>query len=194
MTLWQTLFGFEGRIGRGVFWFSLLAVALLELAVAALVSDWVYTRYVVAQVPLQARGSLIAAGLGFSVVTVASAWIGLALKIKRAHDVDHSGWWLAVALIPIYGPIRLLIDLGFRPGSRRRNRFGPPAGHLGDIDDLTPVQDSIAQTLDAPARAGMPPVQPSRRAAAGTASLPRSPARIRRSGASAPPANDVWAG
>ncbi|HUO21559.1 MAG TPA: DUF805 domain-containing protein [Caulobacteraceae bacterium] len=135
MTLWQTLFGFQGRIGRSVFWLALLAVALLDLAVAALVSDWIHARYVEAGVAPQPGRALFVMTTGFLAAAAVSVWIGLALKVKRAHDVDHSGWWLAIALVPVYGPIRLLIDLGFRPGSKRRNRFGPPMGDFGDLDD-----------------------------------------------------------
>lgn len=33
----------------------------------------------------------------------------IALAVRRLHDVNHSGWWLLIALIPIVGWIILLI-------------------------------------------------------------------------------------
>jgi uncharacterized membrane protein YhaH (DUF805 family) len=46
--------------------------------------------------------------------------------IKRFHDRDKSGWWVLIGLIPIIGPIWLLVELGFLKGTAGPNRFGPP--------------------------------------------------------------------
>ncbi len=46
--------------------------------------------------------------------------------IKRFHDRDKSGWWVLIMLIPIIGPLWLLIELGFLKGTPGPNRFGPP--------------------------------------------------------------------
>jgi uncharacterized membrane protein YhaH (DUF805 family) len=144
MTLWRTLFGFEGRIGRSVFWLSALAVLLIDLSVVAVVSDWIHTVYLSAGAPHRPGGAFVGAGFGLLAVLAVSIWIGLALKVKRAHDLDHSGWWLAIGLIPIYGVVRLTIDLGFHKGSARRNRFGNPLGFVDEPAHKSTPEPEIA--------------------------------------------------
>jgi uncharacterized membrane protein YhaH (DUF805 family) len=144
MTLLQALFGFEGRINRTVFWLAWLAVVLLDLAVMALMSDWIHARYMLTNAPAQPGAALVWAGIGFVAATAGSAWIGLALQVKRAHDLGRSGWWLTTGLIPVYGPVRLMVDLGFRAGSKRRNRYGAPLGHIGGLDETGPNSNGSA--------------------------------------------------
>jgi uncharacterized membrane protein YhaH (DUF805 family) len=52
-------------------------------------------------------------------------WPTLALLLKRLRDRDHSGWYALIFLIPIVGPIWLLIEMWFMPGTDGPNRFGP---------------------------------------------------------------------
>ena len=49
---------------------------------------------------------------------------GLAVLVRRLHDVNKSGWWLFIGLIPIIGAIWLLILLctDSNPGE---NNYGP---------------------------------------------------------------------
>jgi uncharacterized membrane protein YhaH (DUF805 family) len=54
-------------------------------------------------------------------------WIGAAISIKRAHDLDHSGWWLLWAAIPIIGSIYVSLTLWFKKGSDGPNQFGEAA-------------------------------------------------------------------
>jgi uncharacterized membrane protein YhaH (DUF805 family) len=48
----------------------------------------------------------------------------LALAVRRLHDLDRTGWWLLLALIPLIGEIILLIWFCTR-GTVGPNRFGP---------------------------------------------------------------------
>ena len=132
MSLWQTLFGFQGRINRSLFWLCGLVVILFDLAIVALVSDWVHSQYLAAGAPHRPGGAFVGAGFGLIIVACLSIWMGLALKIKRAHDIGRSGWWLVVGLIPIYGWVVLLYFLGFKKGSARPNTFGEPMGYYPD--------------------------------------------------------------
>ena len=56
---------------------------------------------------------------------------GLAVTVRRLHDVGRSGWCYLWILFPVAGVIMVLIWL-CREGERRANRFGPdpkaPAG------------------------------------------------------------------
>jgi uncharacterized membrane protein YhaH (DUF805 family) len=49
---------------------------------------------------------------------------GIAVNIRRLHDIDRSGWWILISLVPIVGSLILLIFnlLDSYPGE---NRFGP---------------------------------------------------------------------
>ena len=49
---------------------------------------------------------------------------GLAVAVRRLHDVGKSGWMLLVALIPLVGAIWLLV-LMFRDSMPAVNQFGP---------------------------------------------------------------------
>ena len=48
----------------------------------------------------------------------------LAVSIRRLHDLDRTGWWILLALIPLIGAIILLVWYCMR-GTVGPNRFGP---------------------------------------------------------------------
>ncbi|MCK5503818.1 MAG: DUF805 domain-containing protein, partial [Thermodesulfovibrionia bacterium] len=52
-------------------------------------------------------------------------WPSIAVQAKRWHDRNKSGWWIAIGLVPIVGPIWAFIENGFLPGDPGKNRFGP---------------------------------------------------------------------
>ena len=55
----------------------------------------------------------------------------LAVVIRRLHDTDRSGWWILISLVPLIGPIVLLVFCCI-DGTRGPNRFGPdPKGGYG---------------------------------------------------------------
>ncbi len=49
---------------------------------------------------------------------------GLAVEVRRLHDIGKSGWWIFIALIPLVGAIWLLVLLvtDSQPGD---NAYGP---------------------------------------------------------------------
>jgi len=49
---------------------------------------------------------------------------GLALAIRRLHDLDRSGWWFLLVFIPVIGAI-ILIIWACTKGTDGPNRFGP---------------------------------------------------------------------
>ncbi|HLZ79190.1 MAG TPA: DUF805 domain-containing protein [Sphingomonas sp.] len=60
----------------------------------------------------------------------------LSVTIRRLHDLDKSGWWLLILLVPLIGAIVLLVFMCIE-GTRGTNRFGsdPLAGERADIPD-----------------------------------------------------------
>ena len=47
----------------------------------------------------------------------------LAVGARRLHDMDYSGWWLLLALVPVLGSIALIVWFCM-PGMPGINRFG----------------------------------------------------------------------
>jgi len=65
--------------------------------------------------------SLISSGIVFFGIAFC---VGIAVSVKRCHDRDRSGWFLLVWLIPLVGPIWLMIELGCLKGTVGANSFG----------------------------------------------------------------------
>lgn len=51
----------------------------------------------------------------------------LAVTVRRLHDTGRTGWWLLIGLIPLLGPIVLLV-LMLLDSDPAENRYGPPPG------------------------------------------------------------------
>lgn len=56
----------------------------------------------------------------------------IAVSARRLHDIDRSGWWMLIGLIPLIGAIVLLV-WACSEGTRGDNRFGsdPKVGEDG---------------------------------------------------------------
>jgi uncharacterized membrane protein YhaH (DUF805 family) len=52
-------------------------------------------------------------------------WILASLLVRRLHDRGRSAPYLLWVLLPVLGPLWLLIDLGFRQGTPGDNQYGP---------------------------------------------------------------------
>ena len=48
----------------------------------------------------------------------------LAVLVRRLHDVDRTGWWILINLIPLVGTIVLLV-FALMPGTPGSNQYGP---------------------------------------------------------------------
>ncbi len=49
---------------------------------------------------------------------------GILVTIKRAHDRNHSGWFILLCFIPILN-LWPAIELGFLAGTNGPNQYGP---------------------------------------------------------------------
>jgi uncharacterized membrane protein YhaH (DUF805 family) len=103
--------GFSGRAARSEYWYWVLFVVPLFI-VAWLIDMTVFGFNTTGVNPI----SVIA--------TLATFLPGLAVSIRRLHDIDRSGWWVLLALVPIVGGIVLLVWACMR-GTVGPNRFGP---------------------------------------------------------------------
>ncbi len=127
MTLMQKLFGFEGRLRRRDYWL----IALGKFAVSFAVGVVVFA--VTGDTGQNGFGPINIAQL---VLFLPSAWISIAITLKRCHDRDKSGGWVAFFwLVPIVGWIWGIVELGFLDGTQGRNRYGKsPKGIGGETD------------------------------------------------------------
>jgi uncharacterized membrane protein YhaH (DUF805 family) len=122
---------FSGRSRRKEYWMWLLFY-LIVLAIATYLD-------ILLGLGGNATGSQSGAGVSFN---VNFGWLAilfmlavlvphLAVSVRRLHDLDKSGWWLLIGLIPLFGALYLLF-LFTQPGTAGPNRFGPDPKGAGD--------------------------------------------------------------
>lgn len=93
---------FTGRATRSEFWWFVLFLFLADLVLFAVLH------------------------LLWYVFTIAVFLPRLAVAVRRLHDIDRSGWWVLIALVPLVGWIVLLIWY-CQKSDPIDNRFGPPS-------------------------------------------------------------------
>lgn len=108
---------FRGRIERSTFWWSALGLGAV---------------FVVLFVFLEATFGRPSTWVLYPPLF----WGAAALAVKRLHDRGTSAWWLLIAVIPIIGPLWLLLTLALRAGSPGENQYGDDP-RLYDADYLT---------------------------------------------------------
>lgn len=106
--------GFSGRAPRSEYWWWQLFVLLVAGAAAV-------TETLLGLVP---NGYGENVGPLTAVVALALFLPNLAMAVRRLHDGNRSGWFILLGLIPIVGPIILLVWY-LQRGTEGDNRFGP---------------------------------------------------------------------
>lgn len=100
----------EGRATRGEYWWFAVAAFLVNISAQA--ADWMVFGVMDG---------------GFPVLSIAWALVSflpsLALTVRRLHDLDRSGWYFLIMLIPLVGPILFIVRMATR-GEASPNRFG----------------------------------------------------------------------
>ena len=109
-TLSWTLFSFQGRIPRRVFWGASLISWVAFGVIFGLLA------------PLAPKSTVVP--IVMLLLYIPFFWISLAVTIKRWHDRDKSGFWIFIGLIPIVGPIWAFVETGCLRGTMGPNRFG----------------------------------------------------------------------
>lgn len=129
MNLGRLLFSFEGRINRLSYWMSWVVFVPLAVMVMA--------------IPTNKEMLELYRG----VFVLAMLWPMLAVQAKRWHDIDMSGWWLLVNLLPVVGPLIALVMNGFLPGTKGENHFGPATRQLQWKLVLRPYTLSVSKPV-----------------------------------------------
>lgn len=99
---------FSGRARRAEYWWFALFNLLVQIATVTL--DIVLFGGEVAPFNM--------------VATLVLLIPNLAVGVRRLHDIDRSGWWILILLLPLIGLIVLLAWATMR-GTQGSNRFGP---------------------------------------------------------------------
>lgn len=96
---------FNGRASRTEFWMFALFNFLISLVLAII--D-------------------VVVGLGFlqPIYALAVLLPALAVSVRRLHDTGRAGWWLLLILLPLIGPI-ILIVFWVQDSNPGDNAFGP---------------------------------------------------------------------
>ncbi len=121
---------FNGRARRSEYWFYTLAN--LIIAIALMIIDNV-------------------AGLAFENIGYGPLYMlyslavlipGLAVTVRRLHDVNKSGWFLLIAIVPLIGAIWLLV-LFLTEGTKGSNNYGEdPKSTLDSINEIGQVENN----------------------------------------------------
>jgi len=99
---------FTGRARRKEFWFFAL-VQFIILIIAQIIDSIIGTDFVL-----------------YGLVALALFIPSLAVSVRRLHDINKSGWWYLIALIPLIGGILLIVWFATET-KPEPNQWGQPA-------------------------------------------------------------------
>lgn len=116
-SVYRKYFTFSGRAARSEFWWYMLFMLLMNIALAIVFGD-----------------NTTVTGPGYLEVYSRSDLVGdlwnlfnliptLAVASRRLHDTDRSGWWQLLYMVPLIGAIVLIVWWVAR-GTPGQNRFG----------------------------------------------------------------------
>lgn len=108
----RNYFGFSGRARRKEYWMFVLFNIIVSIVL-------LFADSMLGTMDAQSGWGVLS-GIYSLLVLIPS----LAVSVRRLHDLDRSGWWLLLALVPLIGGIVLLIWFCM-DGTQGDNRFGP---------------------------------------------------------------------
>lgn len=103
--------GFNGRARRKEYWMFYLFNIII-----------VFVLYGLGMATIKSIGGLFIALYGLYALGVFLP--SLAVSIRRLHDINKSGWWYLISLVPLIGSIWLIVLLATE-GTRGENAYGP---------------------------------------------------------------------
>ncbi len=149
----QQYVGFSGRARRAEYWWWTLAVLL-----AMVVTNFLDVLFFAQNVTIQTGVGSVSAehdGPLSAILSLAVFLPGLAVSVRRLHDVDKSGWWFLIILVPIFGFFYLLY-LFIQQGTDGPNQFGTDP--LTDFSDYS-VETGVDEDPETPSPADKPGFQ-----------------------------------
>ena len=110
---------FSGRASRPEIWWWTLFVVLLHISIG--IVDGALPEVTWGYAP---RVEMMGGPLSLT-TSMVLLLPNLSVSVRRLHDIDRSGWWILILLIPIIGALVLLYWMT-RTGTDSANRFGVP--------------------------------------------------------------------
>jgi len=130
------IFGFSGRLRRRDFWLiaigKFIVIMLIDLVAMGIFGGFGDP---------EAFNNTFGPGQTVQyLMMIPSLWISIAIALKRCHDRDKGGGWVAFFwLVPIVGWIWGFVELGFLDGTQGRNSYGKSPKGIGSPDPLAEV-------------------------------------------------------
>lgn len=112
---------FEGRASRSEYWHFMLVYQLIIaiiLFICAAIS---------CVIPVSGTTGVALGLVVLFILSIGFIIPGVAVAVRRLHDVGWSGWFVLVGLIPFVG-VPIMLILMALPGKSAANRFGAPTG------------------------------------------------------------------
>jgi uncharacterized membrane protein YhaH (DUF805 family) len=103
---------FSGRSRRKEYWFFVLFVVIISIVLNII--DGLFGAY----------DRSMGAGLLSTIFSLAILIPSIAVSVRRLHDIDRTGWWVLIALVPLVGWIVLLV-FHVQDSTPGTNRYGP---------------------------------------------------------------------
>jgi len=101
---------FSGRARRRELWMFVLVDAIISIILA--IADSILGT------------DDVLAGLLSNLYSLGVLVPSVAVTVRRLHDIDRTGWWTLLVLVPVIGWI-VLIVFNATEGTRSDNRYGP---------------------------------------------------------------------
>ena len=108
----------KGRAGRGTFWITTLCVGGIGAFVAAALIATVIFHFRSGTM----RSAMDLAAVGVAIL-LALVYVGIAVQVRRWHDLGYSGWMVLINFVPLVGGMVSSVVLGFIEGASAPNRF-----------------------------------------------------------------------
>lgn len=130
---------FTGRARRSEYWYFVL-FNIIFCVIAMFLDQMLGTTFTINS----GAGAMV---LPYGYIYVLYALIvflpGLAVTVRRMHDIGKSGWFILVSAIPIAGAIWLLILLctDSIPG---KNKYGTNPKGVGNYDEIDAIGSELA--------------------------------------------------
>ena len=111
---------FGGRSRRKEYWYFVLFSLIVSLVWSAI------------DARLGTLSSSTNVGLLGGIYGLAIIIPSIAVSVRRLHDIDRTGWWVLISLVPVIGTIVLLV-FAVLDGTPGENRFGPNPKASGKV-------------------------------------------------------------
>ena len=123
---------FHGRARRSEYWFFVLFNVIFSIA-TSLIDNLMGTTY-------KMNSSTFGMESGYinTLYSLAVLVPGLAVSVRRLHDVGKRGWFILLVFIPIIGWIWLLV-LFFTDSNVGVNKYGPNPKGIGNTDEIDEI-------------------------------------------------------